>query len=184
MITKGSARLERLCRSVVVAATLIVAAGCGSSSPSGPSTSSSGSSSGSSPSSSLARGSMSANIGGTAWTATVGVTATLSNGLLAVGGNDPTNNLAFAFVVNGPGTYAIPGSGSGVGNNALLFVTTGGATTASYAADITKGSGSLTITSLTSTAVAGTFTFTLNAVANTAATGTKTITNGTFNVNF
>ena len=182
MTSKNAPRLERLVLSSLVFALLLLAAACGSSStPTTPSTSGSPPTQGGS---GLARGSMSGNISGTAWTATIGVTATLTNGLLAVGGNDPTNNLAFAFFVNGPGTYAIPGSGAGVGNNALLLVTTSGTTNASYAADFTKGSGSLTITSLTSTAVTGTFTFTLNAVANTAASGTRTITNGAFNINF
>ena len=128
---------------------------------------------------------MSATIDGSAWTAASGVTAKLTNGILSVAGANATYNLAFAITPNGPGTYIIPGSPTAAqaGNNALLLVTQNGITTGSWAADFTKGSGTIALTSLTATSVTGTFAFTL-AAASTGATGTKSVSSGTFNINF
>ena len=92
-------------------AVLMVAAACGGSSTNPSGGSSSGSSSGGSPNPSPGtgtggsglRGSMSARIDTTQWTATTGVTATMMNGILAVAGTDPSYNLGFAITPNGPG---------------------------------------------------------------------------------
>lgn len=128
---------------------------------------------------------MSARIDNVQWNAATGVSASRSNGFLSIGGSDPINNLGFSIAASGPGAYVIPGSGAlGVGNNALLIVTTNGVANSSWTADILKGSGSVTISSLTETTVTGTFSFVLNAVTGTAATGTKTLTNGTFSIRF
>ena len=174
----------RLVRLVCAVGALLIAGACSSSSPTSPSSSSG--TTGTTPTTSAGTASMSATIDGTAWTATSGVTAKLTNGILTVGGANATYNLAFAITPSGSGAYLIPGSalGSQAGNNALLLFTSNGVTTSSWAADFTKGSGTITLTSLTSTGVAGSFAFTLNAVAGTAATGAKSVTSGAFSINF
>jgi hypothetical protein len=127
---------------------------------------------------------MSAQINGAAWTATCVATANFVAGVLAIGGSDganPIQTIGAGTAAGGPGTYPIgPPPGITNGANGLLLL--GG--TASWAADATKGGGTITINTLTSTAASGTFSFTLVAVPGTAATGTKTVTQGLFSVTF
>jgi len=168
----------------LVGATAIVA--CGSSdSPTSPSSSTSpGTATSSSGTNQPVHGTMTARIDGVLWSATTSLTATFNNNLLAVTGADAVTSIAFTISAPGIGTYLIPGAaGAQAGNNALLMITQN-ATSASWAADFTKGSGTVTLTSLTSTTVSGTFAFTLAPVAGTAATGGRTVTAGAFNINF
>ena len=128
-------------------------------------------------------GAMSMRVDTTSWTATSGVFATRSGGVLSVGGTDPTWNLGFAVTANAPGTFVIPGAGAQAGNNALLVLTQGNATTGSWSANAVQGSGTVVITSLTATAVTGTFTFAVLPASGTAS-GVRNVTDGTFTINF
>jgi hypothetical protein len=160
-------------------------ASCGSKSPGGPSgtASSSGTSTGGSSNASL-KGSMTMRVDAAAWTATTGVSATLTSGILSIGGADLTWTLGFSVAAIAPGTFVIPGaSGPQAGNNALLLFTQNNTTTGSWAANSLQGSGTVTITSLTATAVSGTFAFSMLPASGTA-TVARSLTNGAFTINF
>lgn len=139
------------------------------------------------------KGSMTAVIDGKAWTATQGVaTASYSGGIFAIGGSDPNYILSFAVTANGGGTFAIPGADrttgqppEQAGNNALLIPVVNGVAQPGWAADFTKGSGTIVLTSISATGAAGTFSFAL--APSTAAFGTagsRIISSGTFSVKF
>ncbi len=119
-----------------------------------------------------ANGSMTANIDGAAWNASLTVTASNNGTIIGAAGTDAAQTLAFALAGTGPGTYTI---GPLSPMNAEL-TTTGGVV---YSAAGNIGGGSVTITSVTSTAVAGTFTFTL---VKSGGGASKTVTNGAFNI--
>lgn len=116
---------------------------------------------------------------GTSYAATSS-NASLSNGILSIGGTDSSRNTTLSFALTptaaGVGTYTLGPLSSA---NALLLV---GSPAQSWQAGVGIGSGTVTLTTLTSTTAAGTFSFSLAAVAGSGATGTKTISEGTFNV--
>ena len=127
---------------------------------------------------------MSMRVDGTNWTATSGVFATSSGGILSIGGSDPTWTLGFAVTASAAGTFVLPGAaGAQSGNNALLVFTPNNNTTGSWAANLLQGSGTVTITSFTTTAVSGTFSFVVMPASGTAS-GARNVTNGTFTINF
>jgi hypothetical protein len=139
------------------------------------------------------KGSMSAVIDGRAWTATQGVsTASYAGGIFSIGGSDPNYILSFAVTANGGGTFVIPGAdrmtgqpAQQAGNNALLIPVVNGVAQPGWAADFTKGSGTIVLTSLSSSGAAGSFSFALapsNATFGTA--GSRLVSSGTFNVRF
>ena len=157
----------------ILAAVLLVAPACGkkSNSPTSPSGSSSSSSG------TVTQGTMTASINGTSWTSVVPA-AVQTGGFVSLAGSDGVTTLAFLVAATSPGTYTIPGTGSGIGNNALITV--GGA---SWTATFAQGSGTVKIDTLTSTSATGSFSFTLTPSSG-GATGTKTVTGGAFNVKF
>lgn len=150
-------------RIVVVLSMLFVLSGCGSD--------------GTGPGNNIpTNGSMTARIDGTNWSA-VSVSATYSNGVLGVGAADVAGTaIGMGVVANGTGTFQV-----GASSPTNLLLTMGGA---SWYAQTTQGSGSITITSLTQNSVAGTFQFTGVATPGTTASGTRTVTNGTFSATF
>ena len=125
--------------------------------------------------------SLSFKIDGSLLTAT-SVTATFTNGVLAVGGGDASKAtiLGFALATSsvGAGTYTLGPLSSA---NAFLQL---GNPALGWNAAVGIGSGSIVLTTLTTTSASGTFSFNLVALPNTAATGTKAITEGAFNVKF
>jgi hypothetical protein len=170
-----------------MAVVLASACGGGGSSPTGPS---GGSTSSGSPNS---KGSMTAVIDGKPWTATQGVaTASYAGGIVSIGGSDPNYLLSFAVTVNGGSTYQIPGADrttgqppEQAGNNALLIPIVNGVAQPGWAADFTKGSGTVVLTSVSAAGATGTFSFALapsNASFGTA--GSRIVSSGTFNVKF
>ena len=166
--------------------TLTSVSSCGSNSPASPSalggtaTSSLTSTAGDSTS----KGSITMLVDSVPWSATSGVTAIRTSGILSIAGTDPTWNLSFAVAANAPGTFVIPGpAGPQAGNNALLLLMQNGTTTGSWAANSTQGNGTVTITSLTLTAVSGTFAFSVLPASGTAVGG-KILANGTFSISF
>jgi len=105
-----------------------------------------------------------------------------SNGVFALQAVGPSGGsrfqVSFSLAAGGPGSYAIPGSGTGIGNSASLA-----SDRSSWAANNLTGSGTIEITSLTPTSAAGTFSLTLQPTA-TGAVGTYNVAAGTFNVIF
>src|SRR5262245_8077766 len=110
------------------------------------------------------------------------VTAGFTNGILSIGGTDPSRSTTLGFALTptaaGTGTYAL---GPLSAANAQISI---GNPAAGWQAAVGIGSGTITVNSLTSTSASGTFSFSLAAVAGSGATGTKSITEGVFNVTF
>jgi hypothetical protein len=136
-------------------------------------------------------GSMSAIIDGRTWSTNNVGTASFAGGIFSIGGSDPTYILSFAVVATGSGTFVIPGAdrqtgqGSQAGNNALLIPVVNGVAQSGWAADITKGSGTIVLTSVTASGATGAFSFLLAPSSSSFGTaGTRAVTNGTFNVRF
>ena len=121
-------------------------------------------------------GSITANIGGSSWTASVGVNAVHSANIISLGGGkiNPSESFAMAFVDAGVGTYTI---GPLSPTNALFNQGAKG-----WVASPVGGSGTITVTALDAVHVAGTFTFTM--VDNGGGGGTLAVTNGQFDVKF
>src|SRR5262245_42413412 len=122
---------------------------------------------------------MTFRVDGTTTTAS-SITAGFANGILSVGGSDPSRNTTLSFAVTptaaGTGTYPL---GPASAANAMMLV---GNPASGWQAAVGIGSGSITVSTLTSTRAAGTFSFSLVAVPGTGATGTRTITEGAFDV--
>lgn len=125
----------------------------------------------------LAHGSLSMKINGAAWQANLGLSASRSGNIVAIGATASTGEtLGLGVAANGPGTYAI---GPLSATNATLYTTAGGG----WQANLAAGSGTVTLNTLTTTGASGTFSFTMTP-ANSSSSGTKTITEGIFNVTF
>jgi hypothetical protein len=157
---------NRLATALIVIA---FAAGCGSDSPAGP-----GGAGG------PANGSLTAQIDGTAWTATT-ITPLMpalgSGGLAVMAAGNPDAAIGFGWMDQGPGTYTIP---EAVGLNANLTLTAGG----TWSARNDQGSGTVVVTTRTANRIVGTFQFVMPPAPSSNATGTRTITNGAFDVTF
>lgn len=123
-----------------------------------------------------ANGSMSASIGGTAWTANLSVTASHAGNVLAIAGVSADSRQINITVPNVTTTGTV---NLGVGQQGVGTVTLG---TQAWVTSLVGGTGSVSITTLTATHVAGTFTFTAAASTNTGATGTKAVTSGAFDI--
>ena len=131
-----------------------------------------------------AKGTLTARIDNGTWTATTGVSASLTAGVLSVSGADPTYSLAFTVAATTAGTYVIPGpAGVQAGNSAVLTAFQSGASNAAWTANATGGTGTVMITSLSTSAVSGTFSF-LMVPSSTSTSDTRSITNGTFSIAF
>jgi hypothetical protein len=128
-------------------------------------------------------GSLTAQIGGTSWSATGTITVSRSNpNFIGLAGTGFAGNAAYSLVVGianatGPGTHNLNVFAGGDGSSLIV-----GSTTTGYGTAFTGGSGTLTITSLTSNRIVGTFSGTLPPSSGSAAP--LVITNGTFNVTF
>ncbi len=155
-------------RTLTTALLLLATAGCGSSADvTGPTNVT------------LQHGSMSVKIDGQQWTATTGLSAGFSNGILAAAGVDGSaTSFAFGVAASGPGTYTIGPSST---LNAIL---TQGASSQAWSAVLTTGSGTLTINSLSATGASGTFSFTVAPNAQSGASGNRTLTEGRFDLTF
>jgi hypothetical protein len=138
------------------------------------------------PTGQLAKGTMTALIDGTPWTAVCFAVNVGAPGIIGLGGSDnlstPTT-FGFGFAgSNRVGTYPVDRA---LGINALLTV----GPAAWQAAAVTNGSGTLTFTTSTRSHVAGTFSFTLlpgtlAAMKGNTAKGTRVATNGAFDITF
>jgi hypothetical protein len=153
----------------VLAATLAATLACGGSSgPAGPSANNNNN----------AAGTMTAQVNGSGWTASVVKRAFLSGGtVLTVQGSDGQNRI-ITIVVRGTtaGNYSLA-LGNGLGHNALYTANLG---TANWSTALNGGTGTFTITSITATQVRGTFTFT--GVSNVAGTAPVQVTSGQFDL--
>jgi hypothetical protein len=158
-----------LARLVTVLLVLAFVVGCGSDSPAGP-----GGPGG------PANGSMTAQIDGTGWSATVitpAMAASGSGGASVISGGSPAGAIAFAWFDEGPGTYTIPTS---IGFNGNMNVASGATWSASHA----QGSGTLVVTTRTANRIVGTFQFVMHPAPNSGVTGTRTISSGAFDITF
>jgi hypothetical protein len=138
------------------------------------------------PTGQLAKGTMTADIDGTTWTAVCIAVNVGAPGLIGLGGSDNLANpttFGFGFgPTNRVGTYPVDKT---LGINALLTI----GTADWQAAAVTNGSGTLTFTTSTRSSAAGTFSFTLRPTTivpmkGNTATGTRVVTNGAFNITF
>lgn len=156
----------RLTATVASLATLALLAGCGGGGNedlTGPST----------------KGSMSATINGTSWSASTVTQASRAGNVLAIGGNNPSWQVLIAIPgVTAAGTYTVAATG---GTMQLIQANAGAAT---WTASLVGGQGTVTVTTLTATRAVGTFSFTGNATAGTPAGGTRNVTAGQFDVTF
>jgi hypothetical protein len=160
-------------RRLALAALLTVLAGCGGSSPTGPS------------SNTQSTSSLTARIDGTQWTAASGIFGNYQNNILSIGGSNTGSQVTLGFAVGrgdgGPLTTATYSFGPLEGHNATLYM---GNPVQGWFGGPNFGSGTVTITALSSTGAAGTFTFTLVPTPGTGSSGNKAITQGLFNIRF
>lgn len=125
----------------------------------------------------LSNGSISLNVEGSSWDASLAVQAVNTNGVINVTGSDSNGKQASVLLygVTETGTYNVQ-----AGLQHQLRWTEGLGTNDSYIANGLVGSGSITITELSSTKIKGTFQFTgMN-----TAQATKSITEGSFEATF
>ena len=163
-----------------------VASACGGSSPTSPTSSTtSGSTTTTTPTPKNATGTMTGTVDGAAFTPSLVQIAT--NGFtfaVTTGGTVGSSLVVIGFGVatNAPGTFAIT---SGANRAILQTVSSTGVATATWTAEVSQGSGTVTFTTLTTTSASGTFEFTMqpSSVTGPAGTGTKTV-KGTFNLTF
>jgi hypothetical protein len=126
---------------------------------------------------------LSATINGSSWLGTVQAkaTRTIAEGdtIISVGGANTGEGiiLGMAFSDSGAKTYGI----GAFGEDANALITEG---SASWASNITGGTGSITVDTITATRVTGSFQFSAVPVAGSGATGTITVTSGKFALSF
>ncbi|MGH7711909.1 MAG: DUF6252 family protein [Gemmatimonadaceae bacterium] len=127
------------------------------------------------PPGSVGPGTMTAQVNGSAWSATITKRAFASGGLITVQGQDGSNRIITIVArASAPGTYSLA-IGNGLGHNALYSVVA-----AAWSTALQGGNGTFTITSLTATQVRGTFSFT--AVSNVNGTAPVQVTSGQFDL--
>lgn len=121
-------------------------------------------------------GNMSATVDGSSWNATLAVQATISSGVLSVGGTGTAGQINLTIgTYTGPKAYTINAASPSI--SAMYTLTTSPFT--SYSATSVLGSGTITITSDTGGYVEGTFSF--DGKNNSGPTIlTKTVTSGSF----
>jgi hypothetical protein len=130
------------------------------------------------------RGTMSATVNGSAWTAEVISAAAIQGGVLRIAGQDRMKAPFVAVGLAVPpkvGTYQVNRATGASVAGSLVDVGSGAAR--QWNADGGAGSGTVTLSELTATRARGTFSFTLVHIV-TASTGTKVIANGKFDVWF
>ena len=162
-------------RLMTLAGALLMSAACGGSSTSVTSPTSAGGTT-----VTPLRGTMTAVIDGSPWTAAAITTASYTNGILSIGGADrvnPIRSIGLALTVAAPGTFVMGTLPSAA--NAVLSIGIG----PTWTANVAGGTGTIVITAISSTAASGTFFFTAVPAAG-GATGTHTATSGTFNITF
>ena len=133
-------------------------------------------------------GSFTAQVNGTAWSATGTITVSRQqNNYIGVAGTGFAGSTAYAFIVSignatGPGTHSFNLAAGGDGSSLIIGSSTTGGSAAGWGTAFNGGNGSVTITSLTSTRIVGTFTAT--AVSSSGSGGNLVITNGQFDVTY
>jgi hypothetical protein len=153
---------------LLLAAASMLAIACSSSSSTGPSG---------------GKANLSATINGASFLGTVQAraTRTVASGdtIITVGGANTGEAIiiGMAFSDSGPRTYLI----GGFGEPANALVNKGSAT---WAANISGGSGSITVDTISATRVTGSFQFNAVPVSGSGATGTQAVTNGKFALSF
>ena len=122
-------------------------------------------------------GNMAAKVDGSSWTATLAVQATITSGVLSVGGTGSAGQINITIgSYTGPKTYAIGAAG---GPSSMTSYTLTSSPFTSYSATFVLGSGTVTITSDSGGYVEGTFSF--DGKNNSGPTIlSKTITDGSF----
>ena len=123
------------------------------------------------------RGTMSAQINGTPWTATCLQAASWAANTLSIVATDGTQAITLGAVTPVPGPIDLA-TGAAFGSVTLLS-TAGTWTTANNG-----GTGTLTLSRLDLQGATGTFSFSAPPAPGTVATGTKVVANGVFNVTF
>ena len=123
-------------------------------------------------------GSLSLNVDGSNWSATLAVQAVNTNGVINVTGSDSNAKQASVILygVSTTGTYQV---GPANPSNQLRW-TQGLGTNDTYQANGVIGSGTVTVTELSATKIVGTFQFT----GYNTTQSSKVITNGSFSANF
>jgi hypothetical protein len=122
---------------------------------------------------------MTASVNGSAWEASLILSATYQNLVLTISGENNTQQIVriASADVSGTGDFLLsPGNATAALGNVIQG-------TAIWASNIQSGSGTLTITALTQTRVAGTFNF-IAFPATQSATGFTTVTAGSFDITF
>jgi len=141
-------------------------------------------------------GTFSGTIGGTPWSAAVGVQANRAGSILSVGGSDSRYIVSIGVSTgNGAGQYQAGSLASEdftkltkeqfsalIDRNSVVAMVIDSQTKRSWQASPSIGSGTVNLTSLSGTA-AGTFSLTLDAVPGTGASGPITF-NGAFNIKY
>ncbi len=120
-------------------------------------------------------GTMTAQVNGSAWNATVLKRAFSSGGLLTVQGSDGSRIVTIVVRLSAPGSVSLA-IGNGLGHNALYTVTPAG----NWSTALTGGSGTFTISTISATQVHGTFSFT--GISNVSGTAPVQVTNGQFDL--
>lgn len=126
----------------------------------------------------LGGGAMTLKVDGTSWSASLASQAVNTNGIINVTGSDSdAHQVAITLLnVTEPGTYKV---GSMTSQHGIRW-TEGLASTDTYIANFTIGTGTITITELTTSKIKGSF---VGTVYNTGQ-NTKSITEGSFDVSF
>jgi hypothetical protein len=119
---------------------------------------------------------MTAQVSGSAWTATIVKRAFTSGGLLTIQGSDGSRLITIVARASATGSYSLAFA-NGLGHNAL-YTTVSPA--ANWSTALQGGNGTITITAMSATNVTGTFTFT--ATSPNAGTAAIQATNGQFNL--
>jgi hypothetical protein len=121
-------------------------------------------------------GTMTAQVNGSAWTATVVKRAFVNSGLVTIQGSDGSRIITIVARASAAGAYSLA-VGNGIGHNALYTVIS---PAANWSTALTGGTGTITITAISATNVSGTFIFT--ATSSVSGTAPAQITAGQFNL--
>ena len=129
--------------------------------------------------------SMSARIDGQSWgAASSSIDASNISGVVTIigaeAGGANSRTITLTVVANTVGTYPI-GAPPVIQPATNAFLSAGAA---QWAADTSRGSGSITLLSLNGTGASGTFQFTAAPIVGTTAAGDRVVTDGSFNVRF
>ncbi|MGQ0640596.1 MAG: DUF6252 family protein [Gemmatimonadaceae bacterium] len=119
-------------------------------------------------------GTMTAQVNGSAWTASALKRAFFTSGLLTIQGSDGSRIITIVVRTSTTGSFSLD-VGNGLGHNAIYTVVP-----ASNWGTALGGSGTITISAINASNVSGTFMFT--GISNISGTAPAQITNGQFNL--